>query len=272
VTEGKDRLAFVRGVVLDLDGVIYRGRRPLPGAVEFVAALRRRAMPFAFATNNSAHTVGDYVNRLEEMGIVVAPEQIVTSAVCAAEYLRHREDAPEEVFVIGGPGLRTALGEAGFALTDASPADAVVVGLDVELTYARLRDACSAIRRGAMFVATNRDANLPVEDELWPGGGAIVAAIETATGRAPVVVGKPEPFLFETALGRLGTRASQTLMVGDQIATDIVGAARVGMPTALVLSGVSGAEDPASFSVRPDVVVRGLLELSRLLGFDFATP
>jgi 4-nitrophenyl phosphatase len=272
VSEGKDRLASVRAVVLDLDGVIYRGLRPLPGAQEFVAALRRRGMPFAFATNNSAHTGGDYVNRLEGMGIVVSPEQIITSAVCAAEYLHHREDSPEEVFVIGGPGLRAALIEAGFALTDAPAADAVVVGLDVELTYARLRDACSAIRRGAMFVAANRDANLPVEDDLWPGGGAIVAAIETSTGKAPVVVGKPEPFLFETALRRLGTPAAETLMVGDQVATDIAGAARVGMPTALVLSGVSGAEDTASFPIRPDVVVRDLHELARLLGFHFATP
>lgn len=264
-------LGSVRGVVLDLDGVVYRGLRPLPCAREFVAALRRRGMPFAFATNNSAHTVGDFVNRLAAMGIVASPEQIVTSAVCAAEYLRKREDAPDDVFAIGGPGLRTALREAGFALTDASPADAVVVGLDVELTYARLRDACTAIRRGAMFVATNRDANLPVEDDLWPGGGAIVAAIEASTGKAPVVVGKPEPFLFETALRRLGTPAAETLMVGDQVETDIVGAARVGMPTALVLSGVSMAEEAAKGAVRPDIVVHDLRELGQILGFRFAT-
>jgi 4-nitrophenyl phosphatase len=261
-------LGSVRGIVLDLDGVVYRGLRPLPGALEFLAALRRRGVPFVFATNNSAHGVGDYVNRLERMGIVVSPEQIVTSAVCAAEYLRNRTDAPDEVFVIGGPGLRAALTEAGFALTDAPTAGAVVVGLDVELTYARLRDACTAIRRGALFVATNRDANLPVEDGMWPGSGAIVAAIETATGKAPVVLGKPEPPLFETALRRLGTLAPQTLMVGDQIATDIVGAARVGMSTALVLSGVSGAEDPASCPVRPNIVVRDLHELSLLMGFE----
>ncbi|MDR5682795.1 MAG: HAD-IIA family hydrolase [Armatimonadota bacterium] len=259
-------LRAARAVVLDLDGVVYRGRRPLPGAREFVAALRRRRIPFVFATNNSAHTVGEYAERLEGMGISASPEQIVTSAVCAADYLRNRKDAPAKVFVIGGPGLRATLRQAGFALADAPPADAVVVGLDVELTYARLRDACIAIRRGASFVATNRDANLPVEDELWPGSGAIVAAIETSTGVSPVVLGKPEPYLFEMALRRLGAAAAETVMVGDQVATDIAGAARVGMRTALVLSGVSAAEDPAGYAARPDVVVVDLHELARLLG------
>jgi 4-nitrophenyl phosphatase len=173
------------------------------------------------------------------------------------------------VLVVGGRGLREAVLEAGYALAEDGEAAAVVVGLDTELTYARLKAACSAIRRGARFVATNLDANLPVEGELWPGAGAIVAAIRTATGREPVSVGKPEPYPFRMALERLGTRPQETLMVGDQVATDIVGAVRLGMRTALVLTGVvTSLEEAEGGEVRPDVVARDLADLLRRLRQD----
>ncbi|MER3456594.1 MAG: hypothetical protein C4304_06865 [candidate division GAL15 bacterium] len=260
-------MSLPRGVVLDLDGVVYRGSRALPGAVEFVDWLARRGIPFAFVTNNSTRTPGQYVQHLERMGVRAGEAQVITSALCAAELLRSW-DLRGPVVVVGGQGLREAVRRAGYPLTEEPEAAAVVVGLDVEFTYARLRTACSAIRRGARFVATNLDANLPVEGELWPGAGAIVAAIRTATGCEPTSVGKPEPYPFEMALRRLGTAPQETLMVGDQIATDILGASRLGMRTALVLTGLTSAEEAARAPVRPELVVDDLAELWERLRDD----
>lgn len=256
-------LREIHGVVLDLDGVVYRGLQALPGAVAFLSRLERLGIPYVFATNNSTATPEQYAERLGRLGIRVDPRQIVTSAVVAAEFLRTQAEPGTPVFVVGGEGLRQALEDAGFVPSGPAEASFVVVGLDVEFTYAKLLDACRAIRRGARFVATNRDPNLPVEGELWPGAGALVAAIETATGMSPVTVGKPERPLFETALGRLGIPPEQTLMVGDQLATDVLGGVRMGMRTALVLSGVS-AEGVPPGDLRPDLVVRDLAELDAL--------
>jgi 4-nitrophenyl phosphatase len=249
-----------RGVVLDLDGVVYRGTVLLPGAARFLAWLREREIPFAFLTNNSTRSPREYVEHLRRLGVAAEEAQVVTSALCAAALLRSWGLAGP-VLVVGGAGLREAVQEAGFELTDGPEAEAVVVGLDVDLTYARLRAACAAIRRGARLVATNLDPVLPVEGELWPGAGALVAAIRTATGREPVVVGKPEAYPFQMTLERLGTRPEDTLMVGDQIATDVVGAARLGMRTALVLTGVTSRDDLRNGPVQPDLVAADLEEL-----------
>ncbi len=256
-----------RAVVLDLDGVVYRGRERLPGAVEFLAWLRERGVPFAFLTNNSTRTPRQYVDHLRGLGIHVEEGQVVTSALCAAALLR-RWNLRGPVLVVGGEGLREAVRQAGYELTEDGQAEAVVVGLDTGLTYARLRTACSALLRGARFVATNLDPVLPVEGELWPGAGALVAALRTATGREPVCAGKPEPHPFQMALHRLGARPQDTLMVGDQIATDVAGAARLGMRTALVLTGVASAEEVERSPVRPQVVVQDLAELLRELRQD----
>ncbi|MCS7171963.1 MAG: HAD-IIA family hydrolase [Armatimonadetes bacterium] len=253
-------LQGVRGVVLDLDGVVYRGKTPLPGAVAFLEHLRRTGLPFVFATNNAARTPEQYAERLVRMGIHVAPDQVVTSAQVAAEYLQARVQPGTSVYAIGGEGLRKALLEAGMVLSEDPDGVAfVVVGLDVEFTYAKLRDACRAIRRGAGFVATNRDPVLPVGEDLWPGAGSLVAAIEVAAGKAPVVLGKPERPLLEAALRRLGVPAAEALMIGDQLGTDIAGGARMGMRTVLVLSGVSREAEEGG--VRPDLVVQDLEDL-----------
>ncbi len=247
-------------MVLDLDGVVYRGRQALPGAREFLAWLRDREIPFAFVTNNSTRTPRQYVDHLAALGIPAEEGQVVTSALCAAELLR-QWGLQGRVLVVGGDGLREAVQQAGYPLADDPDVVAVVVGLDTDLTYARLRTACSAVRRGARFVATNLDANLPVEGELWPGAGAIVAAIRTATGREPVAVGKPERYPFEAALRRLGTHPEETLMVGDQMATDVTGAARLGLRTALVLTGVASEDEVEGAAVRPEWVARDLADL-----------
>ncbi|MDR5709729.1 MAG: HAD-IIA family hydrolase [Armatimonadota bacterium] len=253
-------LKAIRGVVLDLDGVVYRGETPLPGAVAFLEHLRRTGLPFVFATNNATRIPEQYAERLARMGIPVTPAQVVTSASVAAEYLRTRVRPGTPVYAIGGEGLRSALREAGMVLSEDPEGVAfVVVGLDVEFTYAKLRAACRAIRRGAGFVATNRDPVLPVGEDLWPGAGSLVAAIEVATGKAPVVLGKPEPPLLEAALRRLGVPAAEALMIGDQLGTDIAGGVRMGMRTVLVLSGVSREAEEGG--VRPDLVVEDLADL-----------
>lgn len=258
-----DWLREIRGVILDLDGVVYRGSEALPGAAMFFRRLKRIGIPSVFATNNSTATPEQYAERLGRLGIQADPDEIVTSAVVAAEFLRAQAEPGTPVFLIGGEGLHRAMEDAGFVPSGPVGAAFVVVGLDVEFTYAKLRDACRAIRGGARFVATNRDPNLPVEGELWPGAGALVAAIETATGVGPVTVGKPERPLFEAALARLGCAPSQVLMVGDQLATDVLGGMRMGMRTVLVLSGVSAEASPQG-TLRPDLVVRDLGELDAL--------
>ncbi len=256
-------LAAVRGVVLDLDGVIYRGETPLPGAREFCAYLQAQGLPFVFATNNSTRTPQQYAERLQRMGILVEPDRIVTSALVAAEFLRTHAGPNTPVYVIGGEGIRQALLEAGCVLSeDPEAVRFVVVGLDVELTYGKLRAACRALRKGAGFLAANCDPVLPVDEDLWPGAGAIVAALRYATGRDPVVVGKPERPLLLAALRRLGRKPQEAVMVGDQLGTDVAGAVRVGMRSVLVRSGVS--ESPGAEDIHPDLIVRDLLELLTL--------
>jgi 4-nitrophenyl phosphatase len=251
-----------RGFVLDMDGVLYRGDEPLPGLGAFVETARRRGVPFVFVTNNSMRTVAQYVAKLAEMGVTVAPDRIITSGSAVAEYLVEHYAPGTRVYVLGMPALEQVVvnAETGFVLDTATP-EVVVSGSDFTLTYEKLKIATLAIRRGAAWVATNPDTTLPVEDGLWPGAGAILAALRAATDAEPLVVGKPEPVMMQLALRRMGLPASQAIMVGDRLDTDILGGIRAGMTTALVLTGVETPTTLAKQSIRPDYVFRDLAEL-----------
>jgi glycerol-1-phosphatase len=250
--------------LLDLDGVVYRGEDPVDGAPEAVEALRSRDKAVVFMTNNSWRTPAQVAGKLEGMGIHARPEEVVTSGQATAAQLR-RDLGPNgaTAYVLGGEGVRSTLADAGIDPAEGEPdrVDVVVVGWDRDLTYHRLRTATVLIGRGAGLVATNADPSYPAPGgELWPGAGAILAAVEAGSGRRATVVGKPQRPLFDLAVDRAGSRAA--LVVGDRIETDIVGAANAGLDSAMVLTGASTPADLLVADVLPTMVVANLRELT----------
>ena len=257
------RLRELRGFIFDADGTLYRGEAVLPGAAEFIADLRRLGIPWLVATNNSTMPPAGVAARLTRMGIPATAADVVNSSQVAAVYLA-AEMPGAMALMVGETGLREALVEAGVPLTeDWQAADAVVVGLDRGATYARLRDAALAIRRGARFIAANADRTLPTEQGLIPGAGSVVAFLEIATDVKARVIGKPAPDIFLHALARLGTPASLTAAVGDRPETDIVGGQAAGLRTIAVLTGASTAEAFAAMQPPPDWVFRDMVALRR---------
>jgi 4-nitrophenyl phosphatase len=257
------QLRALRGFILDLDGVIYRGREVVPGAPEFIADLRRAGIPFIYLTNNSSTPPDKVAARLAGMGIPATAGEVLTSAEVAAAEVSQAVQG-RRVLLIGEEGIRVALLRSGFTLVENyCDADVVVVGIDRQATYARLREAALAIRRGAPFFATNTDSTLPTEAGLTPGAGAIVGFLVIATDVQPVVFGKPSPNVFWHALRALGTEAQATAVIGDRGETDILGGQRAGIRTIGVLSGAGTAEDFAAMSPPPDWVFADLAELAR---------
>lgn len=244
----------IKGVLFDMDGVIYRNSLALPGARELLGWLEERGTPYACITNNASQLPGQYAARLRAMGILVSPERILTSALVANSYLRGIAPQGTPVYAIGMDGLQSLLFDDGYFAREESEPQYVVVGADFEVTYAKLRTACFAIRKGARFIGTNPDVTFPTEQGLAPGVGAIIAALQAATGVAPFILGKPQPTIFRSGMELLGSAPAETLMVGDSIVTDIPGAAALGMPTAFVLSGVSSADELAASPIQPDAV------------------
>ena len=265
--------AGIRGLLIDLDGVVYTGSDPIPGAAGFLAQARQHGLPFLLVTNNSTTSPVRVAERLRGMHIEVRPEEILTSAQAAVGYVcAHSQGEAVRVRVIGEAGLFEAAREAGLHVVDADAdgvVDWVVAGLDRSFSYEKLTAATRAIRAGARFLATNADALLPVEGgQVLPGAGSIVAAIQTASGVEPVVVGKPEPGLFEHGLARLGgLRPDQVAMIGDRLDTDVVGGRRAGLRTILVLSGVTTRQALASATVPPDTALADLAAVAGLFGW-----
>lgn len=247
--------AVVRLVIFDLDGVVYRGTQPVSGAAELVAWLHERGVLVRFATNNSMVARPGYVERLAAMGIPITIDEIVTSTSATIEHLHRHAPGVQRILAIGADGMREELEAAGMAVTMASdladghdggplPAvfDAVVVGLDPSFDYGRLGVAMRAVADGARFVATNADARYPTAAGFLPGAGTMVAALATATGVTPEVIGKPEPAMFTAILEAAGIPASEAVVIGDNPASDVIGARRAGCGAILVLTGVADAD------------------------------
>lgn len=256
-------LHTIRHLLIDMDGVLWRGDEPMPHLQEFFAFLHQQAIDFILVTNNSSKTPQQYVDKLAHMGVDIAPGQVLTSALASAAYLVDVAPVGARVYAIGGEGLRQALQERGFVLTEEG-ADYVVVGWDRDLTWDKLATAALLIHEGAAFIGTNPDVSYPTERGPVPGNGAQLAALEVATGVTPVVAGKPERQLYEEALRRLNASSEATAMVGDRLDTDMAGAERAGLSTVLVLSGIAGEGDLESSAVQPDVVCADIGELIEL--------
>jgi phosphoglycolate/pyridoxal phosphate phosphatase family enzyme len=253
--------------IFDLDGVIYRGEEPMPYAVEAVQRLREEGKMVRFLTNNSALTREAYVRRLTGMGIPCQEEELMTSAYATAIYLQSQGAEHKRVFIVGEEGIHEELRRIGMrVVTDPEEegAEYVVAGIDRDFTYDKLRRAHFAIRHGAQFIATNRDATYPAAGgRIVPGGGAIVAAIQACTGVEPLVIGKPNTYSVELLLQRCGVCPQEAVLVGDRLDTDVLVGKRVGLHTVLVLTGVTDAEAVrfASEEMLPDRVIRTLAEL-----------
>ncbi len=247
------QLSTIKAVIMDMDGVLWRGDALLPGVGAYFDYLRARGLPFVLASNNSSNTPATYVAKLERMGVGgVTAREIVTSGTATVDYVRAHYPAGSPVHVLGGDGLRAMLTDAGFVLSDETKV--VVAGIDFQLTYDKLKRAAYLIRAGADFIGTNDDATFPLADGLAPGAGSILAALKTATDRQPVMIGKPNKPMFEAALRSLGSAPEVTLMIGDRLNTDILGAQQAGLPAALVLTGVTTREVLAASDVKPEGV------------------
>jgi glycerol-1-phosphatase len=261
-------------LLVDLDGVVYRGPQPVAGMPELLARRAAAGDIIVYVTNNSRWHRSQYRERLEGMGAPVAPDGIVTAARATALALAAWPRPPRCVMVFGGPGLGRELRDAGLRTVatsarglSASP-DALVVGVDFSLSFERLSLAADAVRAGAVFVATNRDPVYPVPDRLMAGAGSMVAALVVASGREPdLVVGKPEPGLFRTAAEAVGLAVADAVVIGDGLGTDILAAQRVGARSVLMLTGVSTREHLAALpaSERPTRVAQDARELDAIL-------
>jgi len=255
-----------RGVVFDLDGTLILGERLLPGARELLEELKRRGIPYAVLTNNSSLSARDHTARLARLGLPVGREQVFTSGGFAGwEMARHFLDLP--VFLLGTPALAAELAEAGVWVSEENP-QAVLVGFDRALSYARLERACFLLQRGARFFATHPDPACPVEEGGLPDAGAILALLEAATGRRPErIFGKPDPAFLRHAASRLGLALEESLYVGDRAEVDLALAQGAGVQAALVLTGATRPEDPRipELRRRGTLVVEDLWELRRFI-------
>lgn len=250
----------------DMDGVIYRGHAAIPGAAALIANLQAHRIPFLFLTNNATLTAAQFQAKLAAMDILVDEDAIFTSSLATAHWLAGQAGAGASVFVVGESGLREAITQAGLeVVADWRRAGWVAAGLDRAATWHSLKEATLAIRAGARFVATNDDATLPTEEGELPGAGAIVAFLRTASGVEPTVVGKPQVAMFEQALARRGVSADITVMVGDRVETDIVGAQAAGLRTIGVLSGVSRADAFARLSPPATWIFDSVAEINAAL-------
>ncbi len=247
------------GFLLDMDGVIYRGEVPIPGAAEFIHALREREIPFLFLTNNSASAPRDYVVKLQKLGMEVEEEHFYTCAMATVDFLQQQKPRGT-AFVIGEGGLVSALHQAGFGITSQQP-DYVIVGEGRTLNFEMAEKAMMMILNGAHLIATNLDVSCPTAAGSRPGCGALVAMLEAATGRKAYSVGKPSPFMMRAARKRLGLRTSETIMVGDTMETDIRGALELGFQAVLVLTGSTRREMLSAYPYQPTLVVDSIAHM-----------
>ena len=258
------------GLVCDLDGVLYRGVEPVPGVADSIARLRGAGIKVVFATNNATKTLTQYVERLARFDVAATPEEIVTSAAVTGEEVQRRGWGGRTAFMIGSDGMRVALENAGVVLVDgmtARTADIAVVSSTAAFDYELMATAAFAVRNGADFIASNADPTFPAADGLWPGAGAMLAAVETASGRKAEVMGKPNPPMMQ-AVGRRLEGCEHVAVIGDQPGTDLAGGRAMGWTAILVLSGVTDAAAAAALDPAPDLVLPSLVDLLGHVGLS----
>ena len=253
-------LHSIRSLIVDMDGVLYRGTEIIPGTREFLDFLREREIGFSLATNNATRTPQQFVDKLAGMGVSVNPGEILTSALATASYLAEIASSGARVFVVGQDGLRAALRDKGFMLVEEA-ADYVVAGMDFEICYEQLAQASLQIRAGARFIGTNPDKTFPSERGILPGAGSLLAFLEAASGVQPVIIGKPETAMMEQAMVLMAAQAESTAVLGDRLETDILAGRRAGLVTLLVLSGVTDRDTLSNSEYEPDLIYEDVKDL-----------
>ena len=260
-------LECIKTFLIDGDGVLWRGDRPMPGLDHFFEIIDTRGIRWALLTNNNTRTVDEYLVKLAGFGIEADASQIFSSSTATADYLKNKYGPGAAVHAVGMRGVIETLQDSGFDVTygEEMPEHdvvAVAAGMDRGLTYDKAKVATRLILGGAEFVATNTDGTFPTPDGLSPGTGMVIGALRGTTGVEPTVIGKPQKAIFEAALAALSADKAATAMIGDRLETDILGAQRVGILTIGVLSGVTSPEQMASSDIQPDVVYDSIAELA----------
>nr|WP_233544048.1 HAD-IIA family hydrolase [Salinisphaera sp. Q1T1-3] len=254
-----DRNREIECWLTDMDGVLVHENEALPGAAELIEHWRKQGKRFLVLTNNSIYTPRDLSARLARSGIEVPEDQIWTSALATAAFLK--DQAPGgSACIIGEAGLTTAMHEAGFVMTDVNP-DFVVLGETRTYSFEAITKAIRLINEGARFIATNPDVTGPSAEGVLPATGAVAALITAATKREPYYVGKPNPMMFRSAMNKLGAHSERTGMIGDRMDTDVVAGIEAGLHTVLVLSGISSREDVDRYPFRPAAIHDSVADL-----------
>ncbi|WP_440896431.1 TIGR01457 family HAD-type hydrolase [Amphibacillus sp. Q70] len=245
-----------KSYLIDLDGTVYNGTEKIPEAVQFVKDLKEQGLPYLFLTNNSTKQPRFVADKLKGMGVPAEEENVFTSSMATATYIAE-QDPDARVYPIGEEGLIYALEEAGLTITETA-VDYVVMGLARDITYEQLTIGALAIRNGAKFVATNGDVALPTERGFLPGAGSLVSVLSVTTGVEPKFIGKPESIIVDQALAVLGTSKEETLMIGDNYATDILAGIHAGIDSLLVFSGVTTKTDLENIVEQPTYTIDSL--------------
>jgi 4-nitrophenyl phosphatase len=239
-------LSTIKHLIIDMDGVLYRGDQPMPRLKEFITFLRERSIAFIMATNNSTRSPQEYVEKLAGMGVEVFPSEILHSGQATARFLRREYPIGTRAHVFGMPSLKEAMLEEGFILAD-EDVQLVVASMDKKVTYEKLIQTTLLIRSGVRFIATNLDPTSPSNEGIIPGTGAMIALLESAAERKAQAIGKPEPTMYELAMDQMGASCETTAAIGDRGDTDILGGKRAGLMTLCVLSGSSDRTEAEAY-------------------------
>jgi 4-nitrophenyl phosphatase len=264
-------LSQIRHLILDMDGVLWRGETPMPGLKAFFETLDRLSIGYVLATNNATRTADQYTNKLARFELDIAPDRILTSAETTAAMLSRQYAPQTPVYIVGAKGLYAAMEARGFTRVTAEAVEQgarpslVVLGFTPHACYKDLAMAALLVNEGATFIGTNPDPSIPSELGPLPGAGALLALISASTGVEPQTIGKPGPVMFEHALERLGASKETTSMVGDRLSTDIAGAKAAGLWATLLLSGIATTDDIGASPYKPDFVFADIVELGTAL-------
>jgi 4-nitrophenyl phosphatase len=264
----EDALSQVRCFLLDMDGTFYLGEHLIEGALKFIEALNEQGCEYLFLTNNSSKDSGQYAEKITRLGLPISRAKVLTSGEATAMHVQSQKPGAR-VYVVGTSALENEFRERGLQLTDEAP-DFAVLGFDTTLTYAKLWKLCDLVRAGVPYVATHPDYNCPTETGFMPDIGATIAFVKASAGREPdLVVGKPNRLLAEKAAERMGLPLSAMCMIGDRLYTDIALGATAGIPTILVLSGETKADEVAGSPHQPTYIFQNLGKVAEaLLGKD----
>ena len=247
-----------------MDGVLWHDNEPIGDLPEIFEEISRMGLQVTFATNNATKSVSEFIRKFEGFGVKIIPDQVFTSANAALRYISAYYPPSSRIYILGSESLRQQFRQNGFlVLDDDKPvnADVVLVAMDTQITYQKLGNAGLLIRAGAQFIATNTDATYPTPMGLMPGAGTIVAAVAATSGQEPLVIGKPQPTMFEQAMHSMGTKPQETLCIGDRLETDILGGQKANCLTALVLSGVSTLQQARAWQPQPTIIADDLSNL-----------